>query len=300
MQQALYGPQGFYRRPGGPREHFRTSVMHTDEVARAVLRLAGQLDAALGHPAGFTVVDHGAGHAELLTGLLAHGAPARWRLVAVEVADRPPGLDGAIVWTSAPPCGVVGLVVAHEYLDVVPVEVVVATGDGPRLVLVDPAGVEHEGPVPQPDELGWLARWWPLVLPGQQAEVGSTRDAAWRAVVASLTAGAALAIDYDHVRSARPPVGTLTGYRAGRQVRPVPDGSCDLTAHVALDACAAAAADLVSATWTGRQHEALSLWGAGGGPASAATGAGSFGWLLQSVGTGLPAALLPAALPDRR
>ena len=34
--------------------------------------------------------------------------------------------------------------------------------------------------------------------------------------------------------------GTLTGYRDGRRVRPVPDGSCDLTAHVAFDACAAA------------------------------------------------------------
>ncbi len=36
------------------------------------------------------------------------------------------------------------------------------------------------------------------------------------------------------------PGGTLTGYRDGRQVVPVPDGSCDITAHVAMDACAEA------------------------------------------------------------
>lgn len=49
-----------------------------------------------------------------------------------------------------------------------------------------------------------------------------------------------MAVDYAHVREARPPFGTLTGFRSGREVRPVPDGSCDLTSHVALDACAAA------------------------------------------------------------
>ena len=48
----------------------------------------------------------------------------------------------------------------------------------------------------------------------------------------------ALAIDYAHERERRPVYGTLTGYRDGHCVSPVPDGSCDITAHVALDACA--------------------------------------------------------------
>jgi hypothetical protein len=42
------------------------------------------------------------------------------------------------------------------------------------------------------------------------------------------------------LRSARPRPGSLAGYRGGRQVDPVPDGSCDITSHVALDSCAAA------------------------------------------------------------
>ena len=45
----------------------------------------------------------------------------------------------------------------------------------------------------------------------------------------------ALAVDYGHVAADRPGGGTLTGYADGGQVAPVPDGSCDLTAHVAMD-----------------------------------------------------------------
>ena len=37
------------------------------------------------------------------------------------------------------------------------------------------------------------------------------------------------------MRAHRPPTGTLAAHRAGHLVRPVPDGSCDLTAHVAVD-----------------------------------------------------------------
>jgi hypothetical protein len=47
----------------------------------------------------------------------------------------------------------------------------------------------------------------------------------------------AVAIDYAHDAGRRPEFGTLTGYRDGHQVAAVPDGSCDVTAHVALDAC---------------------------------------------------------------
>ena len=56
----------------------------------------------------------------------------------------------------------------------------------------------------------------------------------------SLRRGLAVAVDYAHQRDSRPPSGTLSGYRDGRQVPPVPDGSCDVTSHVALDACAVA------------------------------------------------------------
>ena len=53
-----------------------------------------------------------------------------------------------------------------------------------------------------------------------------------------------MVVDYGHTAADRPAHGTLTAFRAGREVRPVPDGSCDLTAHVATDSLA----DAVRAT----------------------------------------------------
>lgn len=119
--------------------------------------------------------------------------------------------------------------------------------------------------------------------------------------------GLAVAVDYAHTAPARPPFGTLTGFREGRETVPVPDGSCDITAHVALDACATACtlpgARLVS------QREALHAVGITGarpplelasanpteyvralaraGEAAeltATAGLGDFGWLLQPAG----------------
>lgn len=88
----------------------------------------------------------------------------------------------------------------------------------------------------------WLARWWPLPAEeGLRAEIGLPRDEAWASAVARLARGLAVAVDYAHTVDTRPPFGTLTGFREGRETAPVPDGSCDITAHVALDACAAAA-----------------------------------------------------------
>jgi SAM-dependent MidA family methyltransferase len=77
-----------------------------------------------------------------------------------------------------------------------------------------------------------------------------------------VTRGCALAVDYGHLRTARPGLGTLTGFRAGRQVAPIPDGSCDLTAHVAIDAVAASAGTPFTLV---TQREALRALGLDGG-----------------------------------
>jgi SAM-dependent MidA family methyltransferase len=66
-------------------------------------------------------------------------------------------------------------------------------------------------------------------------EVGRVRDLAWAALVARLASGTAVAVDYGHRRGGRPAHGTLTAYREGAVVAPVPDGTRDLTAHVAMD-----------------------------------------------------------------
>jgi SAM-dependent MidA family methyltransferase len=148
-----------------------------------------------------------------------------------------------VEWTGTPPTGVVGLLFANEWLDNVVCDVAEVGPDGvARIVEVDPGtGRERLGPLPDPAQREWLERWWPLGgSPATRAEIGLDRDRAWRAAVDRLERGAAVAVDYSHTVADRPRFGTLTGYRDGHQVPAVPDGTCDITAHVALDACAAA------------------------------------------------------------
>ncbi|MFG2063388.1 SAM-dependent methyltransferase [Micromonospora sp. NPDC048871] len=99
-----------------------------------------------------------------------------------------------------------------------------------------------------------------------RVEIGRTRDEAWADAVGHVERGLALAVDYGHLRATRPVDGTLTGYRAGRQVPPVPDGSCDVTAHVAMDSVASAGERVARCAYAlGSQRDGLRALGADGG-----------------------------------
>ncbi|WP_199444595.1 SAM-dependent methyltransferase [Umezawaea beigongshangensis] len=298
-RRALYGPDGFFTRGERPSQHFRTAPLVGPELAFALLELLRRTDAALDRPPVLDFVDVGAGGGELSAAVreLASGDLARrLRVTAVDLgpARSLPGVR----WRRELPAAVTGLLVGHEWLDAVPCPVVVG------------------GSVLPPEQRAWLERWWPL-RDGWTAEVGLPRDLAWADAVARVR-GAALAVDYGHLRADRAagryPDGTLAGYRRGERVEPVLDGSCDVTAHVALDACAAAAGGahvLVS------QRDALEALGVRETPppsglaatdphawldASARAGRaaelrapgglGSFGWLLHTS-PGVPPPLPP-------
>lgn len=307
-QEALYGPDGFYRRAEGPAGHFRTSVHASPLFAGAVAGLLCRVDEALGRPATLDFVDMAAGRGELAGGVLAAlpaDVAARTRAYAVEVAERPEELDHRIEWLAEPPQGVTGLLFANEWLDNVPVEVAEVDAAGvARRVLVRGDGTERLGEPVDGAQARWLARWWPLSgEAGLRAEIGLPRDEAWASAVSTVDRGLAVAVDYAHTAGTRPPFGTLTGFREGRETAAVPDGSCDITAHVALDACALPGGRLLP------QREALRALGvtgarppltlassdpaayvralAGAGEAAeltAAGGLGDFGWLVQPVG----------------
>ncbi|MFG3639837.1 SAM-dependent methyltransferase [Micromonospora sp. NPDC047762] len=99
-----------------------------------------------------------------------------------------------------------------------------------------------------------------------RAEIGRPRDEAWANAVRQISRGLAVAVDYGHLRDERPVDGTLTGYRGGRQVPPVPDGSSDVTAHVAMDSVASAGAAVARCAYSlALQREALLALGADGG-----------------------------------
>jgi SAM-dependent MidA family methyltransferase len=341
MQAALYGPGGFYARGEPPARHFRTSVHASPGYAAAVLELLREVDEGLGWPDRLDLVDVGAGRGELLEQVLAaaaepgpagsgsagrgkagRGLAERIGACAVEVAPRPSGLDPRIRWEAGPPADITGLVIASEWLDNVPLDVIELTATGPAVVRVDPVtGAERPHGQPEPADLAWLRAWWPLRACGERAEVGRTRCAAWAGVIRRIGRGVAVAADYGHLKESRPGCGTLTGYLEGRAVPAIPDGSRDITAHVALDACAeagraAGAGETVLTT----QRTALRALGldarrpplalAASDPEGYAAalcrasqdaelvdvaGLGGFGWLAQAVGTHLPRPLAKLA-----
>ncbi|MEO6713502.1 MAG: SAM-dependent methyltransferase [Mycobacteriales bacterium] len=323
MHEALYGDDGFYHRPeGGPGHHFRTSSSASVQFARAVVGLLDIVDDALGRPDVIELVEVAAARGALLTavaGVVPEAAPhllGRLRITGIELAARPDALPAAIAWHASladrPP--VRGLLLANEWLDNVPLDVVIHTADGPRLLHVDNAGNESPGGVPAAVDLQWLQDWWPSGETDDRAEIGLPRDQAWADAVERMAGGLAVAIDYGHVRTDRDAgayaAGSLTGYRDGRQVAPVPDGSCDITAHVALDSVAAAgsAAAGAPASLTDQRTALRALGVSGGLPdrslasadprgylqalqsagqlaeLTARGGLGDFGWVLQPVG----------------
>ncbi len=238
-QQALYGPEGFYRAEGGPARHFTTAThgLLGRRLAGALLQLARE--SGLDH-----IVDVGAGRGELLTHL--RSADDNVRLTGIDVVERPEGLADGAEWCSAPGGAELpssldrlegALVVAHEWLDVVPCEIAEVDPHGVlRHRTVDPrTGTEDWGAPLDGPALEWARHHWPATEPGTRVEVGRSRDDAWSGLLRRIDRGLAIAVDYGHRGGERPAAGTLTAYRGGAQVAPVPDGTCDLTAHVAMD-----------------------------------------------------------------
>ena len=283
----------------GPGKHFRTSVNVGPALAEVMARMLADTDMRIGHPDPFDVIDIGAGDGSLIQNLsiaLQRDFPhvaARTRFTGVDVHVRPPALANNVTWIRglAPdalelhtPDPINGVVLAHEWLDNIPCEVIEIGREGqPCVVLVDDDGKEALGPslwdttscslidVDAPAVIKWLERWWPSAVPGTfleaslydsepgtRAEIGITRDDALVSVAKLINTGTLIAVDYAHDLGRRTSgawfYGSLSGFSEGRMVDPVPNGSCDLTAHVALDACGAAVLEML--TQQGKRAEA--------------------------------------------
>ena len=270
-RQALYGEHGFAVAPGNlPRGHFSTAAEDptmAELVAAELTRVARRLDRQ--SPGNVDLVDAGAGGGELLAGVLAAAEPtlvARTRATAIDFRAAPDGYlasfgdvpvaggtassagrraergPATVRWrrgdasVECPPTR--GLIVAHELLDDVPCDVAVLRHEGWRYLAVDLAGDEVvDGPV-EPSDARWLQRWAGDARLADRVEIGRPRDEIAVALASHLTCGRLIIIDYatsaDQRRRLHPD-GTLTGYRNGHQCRPRPDGTMNLTAHVAID-----------------------------------------------------------------
>jgi hypothetical protein len=301
---AASGPGGFWR-SSAPAAHFRTASMVGPELAGALLALLDR------RPEITRVVEVGSGDGALLASL--HQRRPALALAGSDLRPRPAGLPPAVGWaqdlwdvrshrwTTGAFEGLLAagsgpmLLLAVEWLDDLPCRVAKRTSgvwyeldDG--LVPTEPLGGEEQG---------WIATWWP---DGERVEVGSTRDRAWGWLVRSLApiGGQVLMVDYGHERAARPGQGSLAAYQGGRRVPPVALPDRNLTAHVAVDAVAAAGERAGARTVSrSRQAEALAALLAPPAPSADVLGAlaarsrraalaaprgwGGHWWLLQDV-----------------
>lgn len=292
------GPDGFYRSQRAE-EQFTTSPHVDSSVAGAVASIVEvELQRQAGEP--LTVLDIGSGSGQLLRQLKSL-LPGDVELVGVDLRERPDDLPATIDWIEHTISSqsqqitdrdgaIRGVVIAHEFLDDVPCDVVELDEQlQPRVVLVDPvSGAEELGPhladpacmryVHDPAAAAqWLTQWWPPTRPLARREVGLERDRVWARLRSVLRSGTAVAVDYGHTRADRVrgvwDGGTIKGFAEGRPCSPRPDGSCNITAHVALDACAGEFARLA------RQTDMLPEGSLTGFPG----GLGSFEWLIDPV-----------------
>lgn len=229
----------------GPADHFRTSVGDAPELMAAGVWYAiarGLPGGAGGLPGGGIrrIIDIGAGDGGLLTALSHHpGVGPQVELVGIDLRARPSALPERVGWevghapASLPPGLPGSWVVLHELLDEIPLDIAQRVGDGWHYVDADYAGSERVGQPVRPNDAAWLAAWAPDGL--SRVEIGRARDEVLREILAA--GHNVLAVDYPCTAGER----TLVGHRQGLALRPQPDGTMNLTAHVCLDSLRAEA-----------------------------------------------------------
>ena len=242
---AAFGPGSFYGEFGSkgtnPYQHFRTAVQSNPDLAGNLFPYLLETYKRCGYPAQFLILDVGGSDGSLIKNLqpLIREKGLNWKTQIYDVSS------GDVRWI--PIREQSGVVIAHELLDDIPTTIVEFDEDlTPRTVLVDPeTGHEQLGESISEADLEWLVTWWPETSPHARRELGITRDHTWAKLINIFSAGRAIAIDYSHSMDQRRDglfdAGTLTGYQLGNSVRPIPNGSVNITAHVALDSCAHAA-----------------------------------------------------------
>jgi len=225
MELALYHPvHGYYRRtvdPFGVHGDFYTAEQVQPVFGRLIAAYFQQLSPA---PAR-TLVELGAGRREMAP----HFSAFDYVAVDVGLGEMPERFSG--------------FVFANEFLDALPVDVVVRRNgelrelrvgiDSGRFSWCECGGASEEARAFVADSVGALAE-------GARAEVCLPALDWIRRIADALESGYALFIDYGYTRreSIRFPEGTLMTYRRHQASASVLEdpGICDITAHVAFSA----------------------------------------------------------------
>ena len=224
MEVALYHPaHGYYRRARDP--FGREGDFFTAEQIQPVfgiLMAAGvrQLYRAMREPAGFTVVEMGAGRGEMAE------AFREWPYIPIEVDCELPARFRGVTFS-------------NEFFDALPVDVAIATNGeyrARRVAWRDGKFAWETGEPVSAEAADYLARFGAPPEEGRIAEVSLAALAWLDRIAASMESGHLLTIDYGYRRPEliRFPAGTLMSYHrhtAGDDVLRDP-GERDITAHV--------------------------------------------------------------------
>lgn len=269
MEIALYDPdRGYYasgERGPGRASDFLTAPESHPIFGWALGRQVEEVWERLGHPVPFTIREYGAGTGALAAGIMDGLTRSRSALrgvlryrIAERGADRERqvrarlaavGSEDAFESDGGGP--IVGVVLANEVLDALPIHRVVGIEDGGIVELfvdLDAAGTFHsvEGEPSSAGLAARLAREGVRLAEGQQAEICLEIDPWISNAARGLERGAMVLIDYGHPATALylPDRGSLLRAYLRHRVHDDPFrniGRQDLTTHVDLTAVASAA-----------------------------------------------------------
>jgi SAM-dependent MidA family methyltransferase len=283
MEWALYHPQHGYYTTGpniGPRGDFTTSPEASPMFGRLLAKHVSEIDALLGHPSLFHVIEFGPGRGTLARDLLdrvEQTDPSLYRRLRYWLVEVSPALAATqkerllpahsevARWASGPeqmPRSQAGAVIANEFVDAFPVHVVENYGGAVSEQYVglgdDDALRFSYGPPSGPRLLRFLERYNIALEPGQSVEINLGAEEWAKQLGEIMAAGVVTVIDYGDTQPVRYSEarreGTLLGYYGGTVTHDIlaHPGRQDLTALVdfsaLLDSCREAGFDLLGMT----------------------------------------------------
>ena len=300
MELALYHPQfGYYMRPSDPGTErigwngdFYTSSDVHPILGQALARQAVQVDALLGHPDPFMIVEMGPGKGLLAKHLLSHcqlmskSLAQRLRYVLIECSPAMRALQqqqlrswirpaGPVSWlediASLAPDSIAGLLFSNELPDAFPVHRIQNVGGVLKEIFVevrDGRFVESLGDLSTPDIDVYLRRLHIALPEGYRTEINLRAPIWMRQVAASLNRGVVITIDYGHsaedLYGPQRPKGTLLCYSSqlASEDPYARVGLQDMTAHVDFTALATVGEE-AGLTVTGFTNQMSFLMGLG-------------------------------------
>jgi SAM-dependent MidA family methyltransferase len=246
MEEALYGEDGYYRRPDlpiGETGDYVTGSSLSPLFGRATARLLSRLDHALDRPADFFEAAYGTG-AHLASVVAGSGIGRRF--LAWDRIERPvpAGVERVAALDAIPEAGIAGLIFSYELFDALPVHRLIGRpggGLGELWVVDDGSGgfAWQEGELSDPSLADLLRDPDVTLEPGQVADLAPGWAPLYRQLARRLGRGLLVTCDYgfERERLLDPRVrqhGTLACYTRQRVHRNpfVQIGEQDLTAHV--------------------------------------------------------------------